>query len=231
VTVYPKGFQQARLELETGTQIPCWFNPREYAVSKSNSWQVKEIVGAGLPKAQFGGGQPRELTLDLLFDASDVEGRDVRAITDQLFAMMEVDPSLSQAAGTNRNAGRPPMLTFVWGRTAGFRAVAKQLSVQYTLFDVDGSPLRAQARLTLVQAERATDGTSGRADRPPGQNPTTRAIGGVSTHVVRDGDSLPSIAYAAYGDPTAWRRIAEANDIVNPLALRRATELLIPPAS
>jgi|Tabmets5t2r1_1033131.scaffolds.fasta_scaffold18909_3 nucleoid-associated protein YgaU len=231
MTSHPTGFQKARLELETGGHIPCWFNPREYAISKSNSWQVKEVVGAGLPRAQFGGGQPRELTLDLVFDASDVAGRDVRAITDRLFAMMEVDPGLSRAAGTNRNAGRPPMLTFVWGRTAGFRAVARQLSIQYTLFDIDGSPLRAQARLTLVQVERATDGTSGRADRPPGQNPTTRAIGGVSTHLVRDGDSLPSLAYSAYGDPTRWRLIADANDISNPLELPRGASLLIPPAS
>lgn len=228
--MHPAAFQKARLELETGGQIPCWFNPREYSISKSNAWQVKEVVGAGLPHAQFGGGQPRELTLDLLFDASDIEGRDVRAITDKLMAMMEVNPKLSRAAGTNRNAGRPPMLTFVWGRTAGFKAVARQLSISYTLFDVDGSPLRAQARLTLVQVERAADGTSGRADRPPGQNPTTRALGGVSSHVVRDGDSLPSIAFAAYGDPTRWRPIAEVNGIDDPLALPRGAALLVPPA-
>lgn len=228
---YPKGFQKARLELETGAHIPCWFNPREYAISKSNSWQVDQVAGSALPSAQFGGGQPRELTLDLLFDASDVGDWSVRAITDQLLAMMEVNPALSKAAGTNRNAGRPPLLTFVWGKTTGFRAVAKQLSIQYTLFDIDGDPLRAQARLTLVQVDRATDGTSGRSDRPPGQNPTTRALGGFSAHVVRQGDSLPSIAYAAYRDPTRWRRIAEENGIDDPLHLQQGATLLIPPVS
>ena len=47
-------------------------------------------------------------------------------------------------------------------------------------------------------------------------------------HRVRDGDSLPSIAYDAYGDPTQWRTIAEANDIDDPLRLRRGSELSIP---
>ncbi len=47
-------------------------------------------------------------------------------------------------------------------------------------------------------------------------------------HQVRDGDSLPSIAYDAYGDPTRWRPIAEANGIDNPLSLRRGSELTIP---
>ena len=45
---------------------------------------------------------------------------------------------------------------------------------------------------------------------------------------MRDGDSLPSIAYDAYGDPTRWRPIAEANGIDNPMHLRRGTELTIP---
>jgi nucleoid-associated protein YgaU len=45
---------------------------------------------------------------------------------------------------------------------------------------------------------------------------------------VRDGDSLQSIAFDAYGDPTRWRPIAEANGIDDPLALRSGAELTIP---
>jgi nucleoid-associated protein YgaU len=45
---------------------------------------------------------------------------------------------------------------------------------------------------------------------------------------VRDGDSLPSIAYEAYGDATRWRVIAEANGIDDPMRLRRGSELTIP---
>jgi nucleoid-associated protein YgaU len=226
----PTGFQKARLEVENGPPIPCWFNPREYAITKSNTWNVKQVVGAGLPRAQFGGGQARELTLELLFDASDTTKRDVRGITDRLFKMMEVDPKLSRGAGTHRNGGRPPYVTFVWGRTLSFKAVARQLSVQFTYFDIDGSPLRATAKITLVQVQRAMDGTSGRTDQPPGQNPTTRSEPGVRMHVVRAGDSLPSIAFRSYGSPTSWRPIARANGIVDPLALEPGSTLLIPAA-
>jgi nucleoid-associated protein YgaU len=45
---------------------------------------------------------------------------------------------------------------------------------------------------------------------------------------VQDGDSLPSIAYRAYGDATRWRTIAEANHIDDPLRLRRGTPLMLP---
>ena len=47
-------------------------------------------------------------------------------------------------------------------------------------------------------------------------------------HLVKDGDSLPSIAYRAYGDATRWRTIADANDIDDPLRLRRGTALTVP---
>ena len=72
--------------------------------------------------------------------------------------------------------------------------------------------------MSLMQAEKAQDGSSGAGGTPGGGNPTTRGIDAISSHVVRDGDSLPSIAFAAYGDPTLWRTIAEANGIDDPLA-------------
>jgi Contractile injection system tube protein/LysM domain len=226
----PTGFTRAHLKVEKGAEIPCWFNPREYSISKTNTWNVRPVIGIGLPRAQFGGGQARELTLELLFDASDTTNRDVRDVTSQLLKAMEVDPALAQSSGTHRNSGRPPHVTFIWGRTLSFEAVLRNVSIQFTLFDIDGSPLRATARLTLVQVAPAQDGTGSRADQPPGQNPTTQSDAGVRMHVVRDGDSLPSIAFANYGKATRWRPIALANRITDPLKLKPGRTLLIPAA-
>ena len=84
----------------------------------------------------------------------------------------------------------------------------------------------AQVKLTLIQVEK-NDSRSGRGPTPA-QNPTTRATAGLGAHTVRDGDTLQSIAYTRYGDPTAWRTIAEANRIDDPMSLRRGTRLSIP---
>jgi len=221
---------RAKLKIEGGGEIPCWFNPKDYSVSKANEWTIKPVVGAGLPTAQFGGGQARELSLDLLFDASDSPDRSVADVTDELFRAMEVRPEL--AAKSGKNSGRPPYVTFVWGKTVSFTAVAKSLSVQYLLFRWDGTPIRAQAKLTLVQVEPARDATSRsspNATKPAPQNPTTMGIGGLRTHVMRDGDTLQSIAYDAYGDATRWRAIAQANGIDDPMRLpARGATLAIP---
>jgi len=46
--------------------------------------------------------------------------------------------------------------------------------------------------------------------------------------VVKRGQSLATIASAEYGDPRAWRIIADANGIENPLGLAPGTRLLLP---
>jgi nucleoid-associated protein YgaU len=46
--------------------------------------------------------------------------------------------------------------------------------------------------------------------------------------VVKRGQSLATIASAEYGDPRAWRIIADANGIDNPLRLAPGTRLLLP---
>jgi len=98
-----------------------------------------------------------------------------------------------------------------------FKSVCRQLSVSYTLFRADGTPIRALAHITLLQTEKTVNAPR-RGNRTPGQNPTLAAIGGQRARLVRDGDSLQSIAYEAYGDPGLWRPIAEANGIDRPVA-------------
>jgi hypothetical protein len=220
------GFELASLEIE-GTHHPihCWFNPKEYTIQKQNQWKVDPVVGTALPTAQFGGGQPRKLSLDLLFDSTDSQSLDVTDVTQQLFKAMEVQASLG--SGTGKNSGRPPMITFIWGKTVSFKAVADSLSVQYTLFRSDGTPVRAQAKISLIQADKAMDKSSQKGSAKP-QNPTTRARPGIGSHTVQDGDSIQSIAYLHYRDPTRWRAIATENGIDDPLHLKRGTVLSIP---
>ena len=216
------GFQQTQLLIKKQDPLTCWFNPTDYTVRKSNRWSTGSQLSEEFPQREFIGGDPRELTLTLLFDAADTDNDDVADVTDQLFSMLEVQPEVE----SGKKTARPPTVTFSWGQVSSFTAVATSLRVRYTLFDVDGTPLRAVADISLTQVEKVVGASGG-----PRQNPTTAGIAGLRMHVVRDGDSLQSIAYAMYGDPTRWRSIAEANGIDDPLALRRGRTLSIPRAN
>jgi hypothetical protein len=217
----PSGFQRASLVLEDGNTIDCWFNPTQYSIAKSNQWTLTPVVGASLGRAQFGGGQARELSVELMFD--DGPDGDVTPATDALFKMMEVNPKLATG---HKNQARPPTVKLSWGRFQSFKAVCRSLTIQFTLFRPDGTPTRATANLALVQVEKDQRSGSGSAARP--QNPTTRSDQRLRSHVVIDGDSLQSIAFHHYGDATGWRRIAVANGIQDPLRLERGRDLMIP---
>jgi hypothetical protein len=217
----PTGFEQARLKVEGGTTIDCWFNPTQYAIAKSNQYEGKASIGSSFPVPQFGGGNARQLTVELLFDSSP-DG-DVSTATDQLFLMMEVDAGLGTAGKAD---ARPPKLQLSWGKYNSFPACCTSLNVQFTMFRPDGVPTRATASLTLLQAEE--DKRTGRGSVARPQNPTTRSDVQLRAHVVRDGDTLQSIAYEQYGDPTRWRHIAKQNGIDDPLRLTRGRSLSIP---
>ena len=201
--------------IDTGAKIECLFNPKDYSISRANSWNAKAVVGKDQPTIQFGGGNAGEMSFELLFDASESASGDVRDRLGDLFDLLKV----REAQGAGKNKGKPPTVQFGWGSTVTPKAVVKSLNVQYTLFRPDGTPIRALAKLALMQVEQPTDKR---------QNPTTTGLSGVRSHTVRDGDSLQSIAYAVYGDPTRWRLVAEANGIDDPMRVVRGTVLAIP---
>jgi hypothetical protein len=220
---YPEGFKKAELEIDGGETIQVLFNPTEYTITKTNTWNFKQVQGASLPPAEFGGGNPRELSLSLLLDSSLLTpGQSVKGVTDKLFKMMEVADG--QPAGGTRSL--PPFVTFRWGAVDTFKAVCTSLTVAFQLFKPNGEPIRADVKVQLKQAEEASTASSGSANTS--QNPTTRAMAGRGVHLIKDGDTLPSIAYRTYGDATCWRVIAEANDVDDPLRLRRGRPLMLP---
>jgi nucleoid-associated protein YgaU len=212
--VLPDGFVRAYLKIDPGATLDCYFNPTEYSIAKTNTWNPKQVTGQSTPKQEFGGGQARKMELSLLFDQSfPPYTMSVREATALLLDAMDV-PS---GTGAGKPTASPPFITFGWGKTV-FKGACTSLTCTYKLFEPDGEPLRADVKLSLTQSE------------PPvkGQNPTTRAQAGFGMHTVKDGDTLPSISYRAYGDATKWRLIAEANGVDNPLHLRRGSSLSLP---
>lgn len=212
---------KAKLTIEGSGPMDCLFNPKDYSVTKANGWDSKATKGATAGQPQFTGGQPREMTLQLLFDTTLLKPPvSVKEITDKLFAAMDATIGGASGGAAKKQDKRPKTIKFEFG-TFSFLGVAKSLTVQYLLFKPTGEPLRADVKLALVQWDV-------KVPAKQGQNPTTRSTSAHSAHVVRDGDSLPSIAYEAYGDATLWRAIAEDNGIDNPLRLTSGRTLRVP---
>ena len=199
--------------------VTCLFNPKDYTVAKSNGWKAAPQQGMTGVQPSFTGGQPWELTLQLLLDSTLLtKGDTVEVAAGKLFDAMNATEGEGAGDGGKETTKRPPRLTFTFG-SFSFEGVVKSLSVQYTLFEPNGKPIRADVKLSLMQWDPAPH---------KGQNPTTRSEGGLGVHVVREGDSLASLAYRYYGDATRWRAIAQENGIDDPLQLRGGRTLNVP---
>jgi nucleoid-associated protein YgaU len=107
---------------------------------------------------------------------------------------------------------------FQWGAVTGFPAHITSVTAKYTLFTPSGTPVRAVCTVQLAEMGGETGG----------QNPTSGALTSRTVRTFVDGDSLPSLAYREYGDPTRWRAIAEANGIDDPMRLAVGRTLLVP---
>lgn len=195
--------------------IACAFNPFEYSVSKSNTFQEDPKNNSDVAEVKFVKAGAQTLRLNLVFDTYE-SGKDVSLVTNQLWKLME--------AKTRKESDRtkkvpPPDVAFEWG---GFRftAVITNMTQKFTLFKYDGTPLRAKVDVTFVQYNDVND--------YPKQNPTSG--GGQIQRIwrVTQGDRLDTISAEVYGDSTKWRVIAEYNGIVNPMVLRNGQTLTIP---
>jgi hypothetical protein len=203
------------------SEVVALFNPNTYSISKSVEYSSHRRKELNAPLLSFVGGGSRTLSLQLFFDVTEsprVDGvpvKDVRALTNKLVELTQI----------SRNSMRPPVCRIFWGSSRfansdfPFTGVVSQLQQEFTFFDPSGTPLRANVNISFT--EFLGWGKGSEKDRRK-----TDPI--FTTRVVRRGDSLNSIAAEVYGDPAAWRVIAEANDIDDPRSLQVGIPLRIP---
>ncbi|MCX5213551.1 LysM peptidoglycan-binding domain-containing protein [Kitasatospora sp. NBC_00240] len=202
-----------------GPEIRFQFNPNTLSLSKGAQWRQNLIRGGeetGVP--EFMGAQPRQLTVELFLDATATRDDSVAKSVETLLGWCAPTPASIAA-----KAPSAPRVMFAWGsfESVKFFGYLGNVSATYSLFDPSGRPLRATCQVQVTESGEPT----------PGQNPTSGALNARRVHRLVAGDSLELLAYQEYGDATAWRRIAEANGIDDPMRLRPGAELLVPAAA
>jgi hypothetical protein len=203
-----------------GTDLHCQFNPTSVRISKQSTWSGHPARAAKKgPKQQFVGTGPKVLSARLLFDDRDILGGHGSSVPHAVEQLLDWTNATEASQET---APEPPQVTFAWG--AGgiqFTGFLHSVQINYTLFDSDGTPLRATADIVLQEV----------TPDPQGTNPTSGGIIGRRSAVLSDCDSLAAIAYREYGDAALWRAIALANAIEDPARVPVGTRLLVPPAT
>lgn len=206
--------QDTSVSLDEGNKVECQFNPETLTLQKMNEWSFRRDMGDDVPEVIFSGGLSGSLTVKMLFDSTDT-GNDVREKYLKLLAMSLVKPSTE----TDKK-GQPQQVMVQWGNFMSFVAVIQSVKQTFLLFKEDGTPLRAELDVHFRQAWDEK--------KKGGQNPTSRTEVR-STWVVEQGQRLDWIAYQIYRDSSAWRHLAETNDLAKPHELMPGQILKIVP--
>ncbi len=197
--------------------IEVQFNPTEYTLSKGAQIAEIAIPGIDSPILQFIRGQNEKLTLDLFFDTArsgkkmGAGAQDVRQKTYWVYQLVKIQPKTHA----------PPRIRFIWGGLS-FKAIVESVQQKFTLFSPEGIPLRATLSVTFREYKTLGEQL---------EELNLQSSDHSKLRVVRRGDTLSRIAGEEYGDPAAWRHIADANPraAADPRRLVPGTELLIPP--
>jgi nucleoid-associated protein YgaU len=204
----------------TRTSLKFYYNPSEYTITKGSQWEPGKSKGSRSAKAaappEYKSTNPQTIQLEIFFDDWEA-GKGT--IADDIATLL--DWTTPTSASYAKKKPRPPLLAFDWGNNpalANFQGYLKTVTAKYTLFDDKGMPIRATANITLDEVPKQTSK----------QNPTSGGREGYRSHILREGDSLASISYAEYGDPSIWRGLATYNHIDDPLRVATGTSLLVP---
>src|SRR5437879_2643981 len=196
------------INVDKNVTLSVMFNPKEFSVQKSVQWEPHKAPGLDLPEQEFTSGNPAVLSVELFFDTYE-EKKGVHEHTDKLKVLAEVDA----------DKHRPPLVMFSWGQMK-FKGVVETLSLRYTMFLSSGVACRAMANLTIKEAKTAAEQL---AEKPRNSPDHTKR------RTVKMGERLALIAHEEYDDAAEWRRIADANGIVDPKDLKPGTVLTLPP--
>ena len=91
---------------------------------------------------------------------------------------------------------------------------------RFSLFSSEGVPLRAMLTVGLKEYKTVKEQLA--KANPQSADQT-------HSYTLRQGETLNDVANSVYGDPNAWRPIADRNQVTDPLAVPAGSILEIPP--
>ncbi len=189
------------------------FNPTEYGVDQGAHYADQNVPGLDMPLLQFVRGDSQTLTLELLLDAYDQ-----RSSTDPKVTVAGRLKEIRKFVQIDGDLHAPPVCQFKW-KDVEFIGVVTQLREKYTLFNDDGTILRARITLTMK---------SYKAPEVQLRDPTRNSPDRTRVRALRERETLAQLAAEASGHPRLWRNIAAANDIDRPRFVPPGTPLKIP---
>ena len=194
------------------------FNPSSYSEKLFARWNENEGMNTSVPELDYAGGGTRQISFTLLLDGTyaDTLLYERYRRTD---VATQIDDFRQVAYTYNGDIHEPNYLVVSWG-DLDFSCRLASADIKYTLFNRDGTPLRAELSLTFLEDMPAEAVAKEENKRSPD---LTHA------RIVRSGDTLPLLTRAIYGSSASYLDVARFNNLDDFRNLRPGQQLLFPP--
>ena len=202
------------------------FNPTSFRESYVNAFQKKEVASGPNSEATFVRDVRPTLALQLVLDGTGVSELGLAQLSPTKSVSERVKEFLGVAYRIEGETHQPRFLKVSWGdrwgteASGGFECRLESIDIEYTTFDRDGSPLRAQLDLKLISDEAAKK----KALQVDNQSPDL-----THSRMVRSGDTLPLLAKAVYGSSEHYLRLAQVNHLNDFRNLTPGQKIFFPP--
>jgi len=200
-------------------EFTAMFNPTTFDRKLKIEFKDHQPQGASAAQKVFSKIKPQDYSIVLMLDGTGASGpkkmendKNV-TVTDQVKQFMKV------CAEYNGENHRPNYALITWG-TFVLKTVLTAVDFSYTMFAVDGTPLRAKISATFSD----TKSDVLRVKEEKNSSPDL-------THVrtVKEGDTLPLMSQRIYGNSKYYLQVAEANELKNFRNIEPGQKLFFPP--
>ena len=189
------------------------FAPEKHQQNDRQNLPRRHAQGESDPEVFFAGSEGEDFQFNVIIDGTGAGGADRKR---EVLVDVEL---LKKATGFNGETHHPNYLVVVWG-TFIRTAVLQNMSVNYTLFRPDGTPLRAEVQLSFRKhVPKLLSLLESRLSSP---DLTQRRI-------FRKGDRLDLLCYRHYNDHRYHIAVAEANSLTSFRFAEPGNEIVLPP--
>jgi LysM repeat protein len=192
------------------------FNPANYARSYNVNYKASRQKGQSDVTMIFTGVGDSDLSFKLIVDGTGIVPLPGGGAVDDYIAN-----ALSVMSNFNGTEHRPNYLKLIWG-SLSMVCRCKTVNVSYTLFNEDGTALRA----TLEPKFTKTTDFKTKVQEAVKSSPDL-------THVrtVQAGDTLALMTYKIYGDSWYYLEVVKVNQLKSVNSIKPGHQIFFPPIS
>jgi hypothetical protein len=217
-------YQDEKRSIQVGKPFKAMFNPESFSQKHSTELVKKRGLNLTGQKLNYAYTAPSELSFKLLLDGTGSHEIGAVTLANALLGKDEtvaarIKHLLDISFRINGEIHEPNYMVVAWG-SLNFTCRLASLDIDYTSFNPDGTPLRAELNIRLLFDQETKKNQSLDAKSSPDLT---------HSRIVKVGDTLPLLSKEIYGSAGHYLWLAQQNQLDDFRNLSPGQRLFFPP--